>query len=131
MKRPCVLTSKSTGEQHIFETTKEASEFLHREISAMRRAAANGLTVSHFFTGERFDIIILGKPKKQQERQQKPKQLCFTCQKAVCGCSWSRNFIPVDGWTATPTKIKQGGNTVKKTICESYLITACPEYVED
>ena len=36
-------------------------------------------------------------------------ELCFLCDKACGGCSWSRDFTPVAGWTATPTRINPGG----------------------
>lgn len=52
--------------------------------------------------------------------------ICFRCQKAICGCSWSREFVPVDGWTAEPVILKGFGKDVP-----SYHITACPEFVED
>lgn len=42
---------------------------------------------------------------------------CWTCQKACGGCSWSRSFSPVPGWTAEKTP--RGG----------WHITACPEFV--
>lgn len=47
-------------------------------------------------------------------------QLCLSCRKCGGLCSWSKNFTPVEGWTATPTKIPRG--------LPSYKITACPEY---
>lgn len=42
-------------------------------------------------------------------------QLCWYCENACGGCSWSESFIPVEGWEA----IKTG---------ESYHITFCPQY---
>ena len=56
----------------------------------------------------------------------KREQLCWSCANACCGCSWSRWFEPVEGWTAKKTVIIQAGYQT-----ESYEITACPEYVED
>ena len=53
--------------------------------------------------------------------------LCWTCQNAVLGCSWSRSFTPVKGWTAIPTKIKY----VADDVSDSYLVTDCPEYIPD
>lgn len=50
-------------------------------------------------------------------------QLCWGCAKACGGCSWSKRFEPVPGWTAVPT-----------LLCEripSYRITECPEFVSD
>lgn len=51
-------------------------------------------------------------------------ELCFLCDKACGGCSWSRDFTPVAGWTATPTQINPGG-AVPPT--SSYHIEDCPE----
>lgn len=68
--------------------------------------------------------------------------ICFDCQNACGGCSWSGldpvthmpRFEPVPGWTATPTCLKVSwachGRTYNKRI-ESYCITACPEFVPD
>jgi hypothetical protein len=53
-------------------------------------------------------------------------QLCWTCANAVPdskhGCAWSRDLLPVKGWTA-----KKRRNAEFTT----YKITACPEYVKD
>ena len=48
---------------------------------------------------------------------------CWTCKKACGGCSWSREFKPVAGWTAQETYIISNGE-----YAASYQITACPEY---
>ena len=58
--------------------------------------------------------------------------ICFDCQKACGGCSWSRDFTPVPGWTATKKtqKIYVGG-TKKHRYEKTYHITACPEFVPD
>ena len=53
-------------------------------------------------------------------------QLCWTCANAVPdgkhGCAWSRDLLPVKGWTA-----KKRRNAEFTT----YQITACPEYIKD
>lgn len=54
------------------------------------------------------------------------KQICWNCKNACGGCSWSREFKPVKGWTATPTNII--GNNY---IIPSYSITACPKYIPE
>lgn len=56
--------------------------------------------------------------------------LCWRCKNAVpgpeTGCSWSRGFIPVQGWTAQETKIRVvGGGTI-----DSFLVLECPEFME-
>ena len=53
----------------------------------------------------------------------KPMTLCWDCANACCGCVWSKSLIPVPGWTATPTRDKDG--------VTSFLVTACPEFQRD
>lgn len=50
-------------------------------------------------------------------------QPCWTCRNACGGCSWSREFQPVEGWTAEKTSIPSNGE-----YAESYKIIHCPEY---
>ena len=57
-------------------------------------------------------------------KQMNNEQLCWRCQKACGGCSWSRNFEPVEGWEATPTVVKDSVGDI-----DSYKITGCPEFV--
>lgn len=53
--------------------------------------------------------------------------LCWDCARAVCGCTWSREFIPVNGWMAEETKLKvKNGDYVT-----SYHVISCPEFVPD
>ena len=57
------------------------------------------------------------------------KTICWDCQNAVYGCSWSKHFVPVEGWDATPTmlyaKDKAHGGV------QSYEVHRCPQYVPD
>lgn len=61
------------------------------------------------------------KPKPKKE------QLCWSCKNACGGCSWSISLTPVEGWTATPKKIKCHDGI----IINSYKITECPQYISD
>lgn len=54
------------------------------------------------------------------------EQLCWTCQRACGGCSWSRSLTPVDGWTATHSSIKATGKEEP-----TYHIDECPLYKPD
>ena len=46
--------------------------------------------------------------------------LCWMCQKSCTdGCSWSKDFVPVNGWVAEKNE-KTG----------SYSVITCPEFVE-
>lgn len=52
------------------------------------------------------------------------ESLCWTCGKSVTnGCSWAREFKPVQGWVAR----KRGYATVKG----AYDVRYCPEYEND
>ena len=59
--------------------------------------------------------------------------ICFDCQRACGGCSWSAigdygrpRFEPVPGWTAEPTSFNIEGRVVN-----TYHITACPQFKPD
>lgn len=59
--------------------------------------------------------------------------ICISCKNAVPdnnghGCTWSRKFEPVPGWTATPKRLNPGRHG---TITETYEIAACPMYDPD
>ena len=51
-------------------------------------------------------------------------QPCWTCKNACGGCSWSRDFKPVEGWTAEKTFLPSNGECA-----ESYKIISCPKYI--
>ena len=43
------------------------------------------------------------------------ENLCWVCNRAIAGCSWSKRFVPVKGWDAEPD-----GDT--------YKIRSCPDF---
>ena len=55
------------------------------------------------------------------------RSICWDCERACCGCSWSKDFKPVKGWTAIPTKMKLKGNQTTGT----YIVTECPDFKRD
>ena len=55
--------------------------------------------------------------------------ICWDCKNAVLGCSWSKNFEPVEGWKAVPTKLSAGDHN-DETI-DSFDVRECPEFVPD
>ena len=65
---------------------------------------------------------------------QKPKHdtLCWGCEKAGGKCSWSKNFTPVEGWKAVPTKVFQYTSGEKgkqyRYYTDSYDVYECPEF---
>lgn len=61
--------------------------------------------------------------------REKSSQLCWLCDKACGGCSWSKDFTPVPGWKAKPTKlVRYVEATRKKVYTDSYAIQECPEF---
>ena len=60
----------------------------------------------------------------------KQSTLCWDCKRAnggQDGCSWSKWFIPVEGWDAEPTQMRiMAGNTT-----DSYIVMHCPQFLRD
>ena len=52
--------------------------------------------------------------------------ICWNCKKASGRCSWSREFKPVEGWRAIPTKVREQGK--KDKFIPSYDVYECPEF---
>lgn len=59
--------------------------------------------------------------------------LCWDCERACGGCSWSQSLKPVHGWTATKLQMKtrtewngQPGRDVA-----SYIVHDCPQFKRD
>ena len=51
--------------------------------------------------------------------------LCWQCEKAGGKCSWSKDFTPVEGWKAVPTKVKAAE---RKGYIDSFDVYECPEF---
>lgn len=54
--------------------------------------------------------------------------LCWHCQKAAGRCSWSKNFTPIEGWTAEPTRVKVNKSSRYVTELDSFDVYECPEF---
>jgi hypothetical protein len=69
----------------------------------------------------------------------KKETICVNCVNAVpnpdtgAGCSWSRSFEPVEGWTAKKTLIVNREFTENEEECTipSYRVDACPMFRSD
>ena len=62
--------------------------------------------------------------------------LCWKCIHAVPdkhghGCSWSKEFKPVEGWEAEKTVITNYIGSQGKKIRSSYMVIRCPEFKPD
>lgn len=67
-------------------------------------------------------------PKRKAPVERKTT-ICWTCQNATGGCSWSRCLKPVEGWKAKKMKIK--GNFYTREKVDSFIVEKCPEYIKD
>lgn len=64
----------------------------------------------------------------------KAPSLCWDCQKATGGCDWSREFRPVEGWTAQATTLvfqATVGNRPVYYKTSSFHVIECPEFEKD
>lgn len=62
--------------------------------------------------------------------------LCWKCGNAVPdnlghGCSWSKSFIPVDGWVAKEVEKSTVYDARHGKSRMTYRVLSCPEYIED
>ena len=66
-------------------------------------------------------------PKKRKNRESAyaPASICWDCKNALLGCSWSRDFVPVEGWKALKSELITGRNRSTET----YRVISCPEFV--
>lgn len=51
--------------------------------------------------------------------------LCWFCERACGGCSWSDKLEPVAGWNAEKTKIL----ITKGTNIDSFIVKDCPLFI--
>lgn len=132
LARKCVLINRRTKEELVFPTICAAAKFLDRDPAYIRNAYTRAGTVCAKDDGDRYDLDIIGTQRKYSMTEfNRSKQICFDCKKAVGGCSWSKNFTPVQGWVAEPTKIRQSGGQEWRHTTASYRIISCPEFEHD
>jgi hypothetical protein len=62
-----------------------------------------------------------------RETEMTHSTLCWSCENACKKCSWSKNFIPVPGWKAIPTKIFVSEHSATPYI-DSFDVYECPEF---
>lgn len=140
-----VLTNEETGTFLTFGSLMQASDFLGRSKQYIRSRMSDGGDVKDTatsFDGTKYKIEIIGvgkrrdhsdapkkekKPENQKYAGNKPQQLCFDCARASGFCPWSKNFSPVEGWTAKCTNIN---NVSGQEVC-SYHILCCPLFIKD
>lgn len=74
----------------------------------------------------------------KQVNTRRPASLCWYCANAVpsdkTGCSWSREFLAVDGWDAVVTDSLHRNELRDTSIAygkHAYLVKDCPQFIPD
>lgn len=60
-----------------------------------------------------------------------PHSICQNCANAVSGCSWARDFVPVEGWDAEPTVVHLATEDGRIYEDPSFLVKHCPLFQVD
>lgn len=63
---------------------------------------------------------------KMMSTRKRKESLCWSCDNACGSCSWSKALIPVEGWKATPVRIK--ANIEANKYITGYIVEFCPEF---
>ena len=106
---------------------------------------ADGIPESTFHQGVRIHGILergnytyeFAEGEKKSVYRAPTATLCWTCGRAcggANGCSWSREYKPVEGWDAERRDVAvwRGESGRQYTeYSESYYVKRCPEYVPD
>ena len=83
-----------------------------------------------------FAAYEVEKPRSDNAKFVRRGNICFDCENATGGCSWSAldpvtgkpQFKPVPGWTATPVVLQEKNGSYRYK-WDTYSITACPQFV--
>lgn len=51
--------------------------------------------------------------------------LCWNCKNTCGGCSWTKDFVPVENWKAIPTRLK-----IMDKYDSSFVVLECPKFQE-
>ena len=129
------LVNNETGEESEHVSMYAASQSLGRHSSYIGQTIRGGFAIRDtkgfeytiYKDGEIYDYERV----KARKATHPCSQLCWSCKKAVCGCSWSRSFKPVNGWDAVPSTILNWSDGKRTITTGSYTIRGCPEYEPD
>lgn len=123
--RSCMLVSLKDNKQYIFESFRDADAFLNKQhgyTGGKYRAGIKAVKLYEDGNKEFFDIIAGESHRAYRTTAVVREQLCWSCANCYGGCSWSREFKPVEGWTAK--------RSIKADV-DTYSIIKCPEYCYD
>ena len=120
---PCELINTLTGYRTVFPNTGLAEDYLKQTHGYIRKHLMNNTPILNR-QGTPYKAKLLPSQKVVTTNQPNyPRQLCWDCEKALGGCSWSRHFKPIEGWDAIYIPDRPQNPA-------TYSIIACPEFVE-
>jgi hypothetical protein len=122
-----IATDPKTGEETTYPSVLKAAEAIGCSPSHVTHCCNDGRNCMGY------------KVRRSEVDGGNRANICFDCKKACGGCSWSEvdpdtkkiRFQPVEGWTATPSKIIAGYEGGKVTHADTYCITECPLFERD
>lgn len=66
------------------------------------------------------------------DKFKKSDSLCWNCKRNCSGCSWSKSYIPVNGWVAEKKTYSVTSNKrYPPTVYDSYTVKKCALYEQD
>lgn len=116
------------GRRYVSECKEEITEMFRQGLSFEEIGKRVDFTPEAVRKYVRYTLRLTRKEDRIQ-RAVMGKTLCWDCAKAVCGCSWSIDFTPVEGWDAIPTKLTAQHRDTGEI--DSFCVIDCPEFVSD
>lgn len=133
--RRCVLINVKTQKRRKFDSVGFADLYLGQKPGYITRRLTRGEKIWDYHHKHSYEAKLMTPADLEIESQvgkSKSRQPCWNCKHACGGCNWSRNFTPVEGWTATATIINMERKRHNKpfiSTISSYDIQHCPEFV--
>ena len=134
--RPLIKMDMAGNELQRYESINEAVADVQIDRSQISRAVRGIYRSAGGFRWKYAEIIKKEKPKPQKQKKKsglKYGSLCCYCNTPSPTCSWKRNFTPVEGWEAEPTRIgtqvRGKDGAIKREYVPSFLVTSCPKFI--
>ena len=117
-----VIKRNSAGEiVAVYDSTVAAAKAEGVTPNAVRKWSSGESRAKSGFTFE------ARKMTEEEAAEKSPRAtLCWMCKNACGFCSWSKEFKPVEGWTAERNDMQ-----VHNRLDESYIVYECPEFEQD
>ena len=120
MRRTCPVCGKIFSPKHLNQKycLPECAN-AKRKTPILKQCAYCG---KNFYTTSGYKIYCCTEC-REEAMQMARGSICWLCQNYAGKCSWSKSFVPVEGWVAKPVKVDSP--------IQSYKVKQCPEFVRD